>query len=114
MLSRDSRNSLRGMKKAAVNILFWLRHYSPVITLVLFLWLSVYSYPRRSNFSLRYPVTLSQRVAPSPRLRISPSPDSEYLWYEAENMRGFAIQSNGEPVLNPSWLNSPKAKTPGW
>ncbi len=29
-------------------------------------------------------------------------------------MRGFATQSNGEPVLNPSWLNSSKAKTPGW
>ncbi len=29
-------------------------------------------------------------------------------------MRGFAIQPNGEPVLNPSWQNSPKAKTPGW
>src|SRR5438445_11331791 len=108
MLSRNSRNSLRGMKKAAVNILFWLRHHSPVITLVLFLWLSVYSYPRSSNFSLRYPVTLSQRVAPSPRPPVAPPPDLEYLWYEAENMHGFATQPNGEPVLNPSWLNSSK------
>jgi hypothetical protein len=29
-------------------------------------------------------------------------------------MRGFATQPNGEPVLNPSWSNPPKAKTPGW
>ena len=39
---------------------------------------------------------------------------AEYLWYEAENMRGFATMPTGEPVLNPSWLNPPKAKTPGW
>src|SRR6266566_8747150 len=38
----------------------------------------------------------------------------EYLWYEAENMRGFATQPNGEPILNPSWMNLPKAKAPGW
>ena len=42
------------------------------------------------------------------------SPNREYLWYEAENMRGFATQPNGEPILNPSWSNPPKAKTPGW
>ncbi|MEP6911146.1 MAG: hypothetical protein ABI923_00225 [bacterium] len=29
-------------------------------------------------------------------------------------MRGFATQPTGEPILNPAWLNSPKAKTPGW
>ena len=39
---------------------------------------------------------------------------AEYLWYEAENMRGFSTTSTGEPVLNPSWLNPPKEKTPGW
>jgi hypothetical protein len=43
-----------------------------------------------------------------------PSPHSEYLWYEAEDMRGFATQPKGEPVLNPSWQNPPKAKAPGW
>lgn len=41
-------------------------------------------------------------------------PSPEYLWYEAENMRGFATQPNGEPVLNPAWSNPPKSKTPGW
>src|SRR5450432_210053 len=51
-------------------------------------------------------------VSPSPHLPISPSP--EYLWYEAENMRGFATDAQHQPILNPSWLNLPKAKTPGW
>lgn len=56
------------------------------------------------------------------RLRVSPSfsqvPSSvtgyEYLWYEAEDMRGFATQPNGEPILNPSWQDLPRAKAPGW
>ena len=29
-------------------------------------------------------------------------------------MRGIATQRNGEPILNPSWQNLPKAKAPGW
>ncbi|MDQ2920017.1 MAG: hypothetical protein M3R52_00155 [Acidobacteriota bacterium] len=41
-------------------------------------------------------------------------PHREYLWLEAENMRGFATQPTGEPILNPSWQNLPKAKAPGW
>ncbi|HZE70311.1 MAG TPA: hypothetical protein VE135_12390 [Pyrinomonadaceae bacterium] len=42
------------------------------------------------------------------------SPHHEYLWIEAENMRGFATNSRGEPVSNPSWLDLPKARAPGW
>ncbi len=38
----------------------------------------------------------------------------EYLWYEAENMRGFGTKPNGEPIQNPSWMNLPRAKAPGW
>jgi hypothetical protein len=38
----------------------------------------------------------------------------EYLWYEAENMRGFGTKPNGEPIQNPSWMNLPSAKAPGW
>ncbi|HEY3582395.1 MAG TPA: hypothetical protein VGK82_17705 [Pyrinomonadaceae bacterium] len=38
----------------------------------------------------------------------------EYLWYEAENMRGFSTGKLGEPLLNPSYLNLPRAKAPGW
>ena len=62
-------------------------------------------------------VLLSAPVSPSPHLRVplSPAPRiAEYLWYEAEDMRGFATQPNGEPVLNPSWQNPSKAKAPGW
>src|SRR3954471_14237484 len=38
----------------------------------------------------------------------------EYLWYEAENMRGFSANERGEPLLNPSYLNLSKDKAPGW
>ena len=41
-------------------------------------------------------------------------PAAEYLWYEAENMRGFTTGKLGEPLLNPSYLNLPRAKAPGW
>jgi hypothetical protein len=43
-----------------------------------------------------------------------PNSQPEYLWLEAENMRGFTTQPTGEPVLNPSWQNLLKAKAPGW
>src|SRR6185503_11260302 len=39
---------------------------------------------------------------------------AEYLWYEAENMRGFSTGKLGEPLLNPSYLNLPPEKAPGW
>ena len=29
-------------------------------------------------------------------------------------MRGFATKPTGEPVQNPSWMNLPQAKAPGW
>jgi hypothetical protein len=38
----------------------------------------------------------------------------EYLWFEAENMRGFDTQPSGEPIQNPSWMNLARAKAPGW
>ena len=37
----------------------------------------------------------------------------EYLWYEAENMRGFSTGALHEPLLNP-WYLDPKARVPGW
>jgi hypothetical protein len=55
-----------------------------------------------------------KEVSASPRLPVSVSPGSEYLWYEAENMRGFGTKPNGEPIQNPSWMNLPRAKAPGW
>ena len=42
------------------------------------------------------------------------NPPVEYLWYEAENMRGFTTGKLGEPLLNPSYLNLPREKAPGW
>ncbi|MDQ3803299.1 MAG: hypothetical protein M3416_05535 [Acidobacteriota bacterium] len=38
----------------------------------------------------------------------------EYLWFEAENMRGIATDARNEPILNPSWRNLPREKAPGW
>ncbi|HEV7682224.1 MAG TPA: hypothetical protein VGO68_08895 [Pyrinomonadaceae bacterium] len=29
-------------------------------------------------------------------------------------MRGFGTKPNGEPIQNPSWMNLPRAKAPGW
>ena len=50
----------------------------------------------------------------SPRLPLAAS-DVEYLWYEAENMRGLTVSSSlHEPLLNPSYLDFPASKTPGW
>ena len=42
------------------------------------------------------------------------NPPVEYLWYEAENMRGFTTGKLGEPLLNPSYLNLAREKAPGW
>ena len=39
---------------------------------------------------------------------------TEYLWYEAENMRGFTTGKLGEPLLNPSYQNLSRDKAPGW
>ena len=47
-------------------------------------------------------------------LQSPPPPSYEYLWYEAENMRGITEDVRHEPVLNPSWLGLPAAKAPGW
>jgi hypothetical protein len=57
--------------------------------------------------SLFCPPLLAQNPPPQ-------KPAAEYLWYEAENMRGFATNERHEPVLNPSWTNWPRAKAPGW
>jgi len=46
------------------------------------------------------------RVSASPQSPRPPdSPSNEYLWYEAENMRGFTTDKLGEPLLNPSHQN---------
>src|SRR2546423_8539688 len=38
----------------------------------------------------------------------------EYLWYEAEDMRGTRPDGRHEPVLNPLWMELPGTKAPGW
>jgi len=43
-----------------------------------------------------------------------PASEVEYLWYEAENMRGISETSRHEPLLNPSYLEIPATKAPGW
>src|ERR1700694_849580 len=63
-------------------------------------------------------VSLSQtnqkdKVSASPRPIVPPS-GHEYLWYEAENMRGLTETSRHEPLLNPSYLELPALKAPGW
>ncbi|HYG81877.1 MAG TPA: hypothetical protein VD861_15875, partial [Pyrinomonadaceae bacterium] len=52
----------------------------------------------------------SPAQTPAPRR----APSYEYLWYEAENMRGFSVNERNEPVQNPSWSNPPRAVAPGW
>ena len=58
-------------------------------------------------------IDLIDRVPASPRPHVPPSA-VEYLWYEAENMRGITETSRHEPLLNPSYLELPAAKAPGW
>ena len=41
-------------------------------------------------------------------------PAFEYLWYEAENMRGITETSRHEALLNPSYLELPASRVPGW
>src|SRR2546427_4189000 len=74
------------------------------------------------------PVDRAHNLSASRRLRVSASPSQgspapplpvppslpEYLWYEAENMRGLTETSQHEPQLSPSYLDLPAAKAPGW
>lgn len=38
----------------------------------------------------------------------------EYLWYEAENMRGISLDARNEPRTNPSWMETTRGQAPGW
>ncbi|HUQ34485.1 MAG TPA: hypothetical protein VM095_20355 [Pyrinomonadaceae bacterium] len=81
---------------------------------------------RRFSFVVSYCLRLSllpalfccSSLAQSPKVQrpnLAPTQDRfEYLWYEAENMRGFSTNARREPVLNPSWMNLPSAKAQGW
>ena len=77
---------------------------------------------RPASASPRPPVSAFPHlpVSASPRLRVSASAnsvspsDAEYLWYEAENMRGITATATNEPLSNPSWMHLPASKAPGW
>ena len=53
------------------------------------------------------------QLASLPGLAQTSRSSSEYLWYEAENMRGFSTGTLHEPLLSP-WYLDPKARVPGW
>src|SRR3984893_2678089 len=72
---------------------------------------------RRSVASLLALIVFLPNLALTTRSQtsqIATRPRPEYLWYEAENMRGFSTDAVQQPALNPAWLNLPKAKAPGW
>jgi hypothetical protein len=82
-----------------------------------------FSPSRRPRLSLVVPAALAAAVLSLSSFAQTSAPQRplqsnhrapEYLWYEAENMRGFATNERHEPVLNPSWTNPPSAKAPGW
>ncbi len=59
--------------------------------------------------SLLLPNALAQTTGPAASAR-----HYEYLWYEAENMRGLSLDARNEPRLNPVWAALPREKAPGW
>ncbi|HYO92288.1 MAG TPA: hypothetical protein VEQ40_11655, partial [Pyrinomonadaceae bacterium] len=63
------------------------------------------------SFLLCSSFSLAQTTAPQSQLA---RPVYEYLWYEAENMRGFTMNARFEPILNPSHQNLSKDKAAGW
>ena len=65
-------------------------------------------------FPIRIVVLAVLLLVPSSRVRDVASEHFEYLWYEAENMRGISATVRHEPVLNPSYLELPATKAPGW
>jgi hypothetical protein len=79
-----------------------MNRFSWLIILALFVNLSVFAQ------------TTTEKVSASPSPSALEPSRLEHLWYEAEDMRGFATQPNGEPVLNPSWRNLPRSQAPGW
>jgi hypothetical protein len=60
--------------------------------------------------ALLIPFVFQSGLSQSPTVQ----PHPEYLWYEAENMRGISQTTRHEPLLNPSYLELPAARAPGW
>src|SRR5947199_387756 len=58
--------------------------------------------------SLQSSQSASQKSSASSRQSL------EYLWCEAENMRGFSTDRLNNPINNASWIDPPRARAPGW
>ena len=67
--------------------------------------------PAQISASQRRNVSASVTESPRPNV---PASETEYLWYETENMLGITENSRHEPILNPAYLNLPASKAPGW
>jgi len=98
-----------------------LQRVFPIILVTVFLVLALARPGTSQAPQKRVSASPSPNVAasPVPNVPASPSPNVgasavEYLWYEAENMRGFSTKPTGEPIQNPSWLGLLRAKAPGW
>src|ERR1043166_4817292 len=78
----------------------------PLLLLILGLGPSVWAGTQASRLQINW--TATETVA------FQSEPTHEYLWYEAENMRGITQTARHEPLLNPSYLELPASKAPGW
>ncbi|MEP6569329.1 MAG: hypothetical protein ABJC10_06095 [Acidobacteriota bacterium] len=67
-----------------------------------------------SIIALAFILTTLSKFNSSQALQQQQPSTPEYLWFEAENMRGFGTKPTGEPIQNPSWMNLPAARAPGW
>ena len=75
------------------------------ISVILVLGISLRRFQKQDEQPIAVPQTTGADSAPT---------DAEYLWYEAENMRGLTETSRHEPLLNPSYLDLSAARAPGW
>src|SRR5260370_3755938 len=66
-----------------------------------------------SSYFARSQIDRDDQLSASPHPRI-PASSPEYLWYEAENMRGISKTSRHEALLNPSYLELAASRAPGW
>jgi hypothetical protein len=64
--------------------------------------------------TLLSPPAGARSQAEARRAQSDPRPGREYLWHEAENMRGLSTDARHEPRLNPAWRNPSAKESPGW
>jgi hypothetical protein len=80
------------------------------LALCLMLLLSA-SAPGRPQPAAARPTATPAEPAPSSS---QPARGREFLWYEAENMRGLTTDERHEPRPNPTWQNRSAKEVPGW